>query len=52
MEVSYNLAGENTTKQEPLDWKDVELAVEDYDTHEQKEEYAQRYDKVLKDSHL
>lgn len=47
MNVSCDLAGENTSKQKPFDWKDVQLDFSDYDTEKQKEDYRKRYDKPL-----
>ena len=47
MEIHYDIAGENTTKQAKIIWKNVELDSADYDTEKQKEEFSKRYDNHL-----
>jgi len=47
MDVTHDVAGENTTKQAEIAWRNVKLDFEDYDTEQQKEEYSKRYDNPL-----
>ncbi|ASS48845.1 MAG: hypothetical protein A3D31_06110 [Candidatus Fluviicola riflensis] len=52
LEISHDMAGENIAKQLPIEWKDVELDSEDYDTEKQRKEYNERYDKPLENNVL
>lgn len=51
-EIYWDAAGENTTEQTIVEWKDIELDAIDYDTPKQKEEYRVRYDQLRKGNGL